>query len=165
MSASSNSPMNVVYKVFATGFGSGYAPVAPGTAGAVVGVIMVWLTHQFLFPNELISYPLFLLLATIVFFIIGVLATNKLESEWGKDPSKIVIDEIIGVWIGLLWLPIEWPWILAAFALFRFFDILKPLGIRKAEALPGGWGVMLDDALAGVYTLVVLQLAYQFYFS
>ncbi len=159
------SPINFIYKTFATGFGSGYSPFAPGTAGAVVGVIMVWLSHKFLFPNEFISYPLFLLLATIVFFFIGVVTTNKLESEWGKDPSKIVIDEIIGVWIGLLWLPIEWPWILAAFALFRFFDILKPLGIRKAEALPGGWGVMLDDVLAGVYTLIVLQLAYQFYFS
>jgi len=157
--STSSSPLTFIYKAFATGFGSGYSPFAPGTAGAIVGVIMLWFSHQFLFPNEVISYPVFLLLATIVFFFIGVVATNQLEHEWGKDPSKIVIDEIIGVWIGMLWLPIEWPWILAAFVLFRFFDISKILGIRKMEALPGGWGVMMDDVLAGVYTLVVLQVA------
>jgi len=155
-------PLNWLYKFWATGFGSGYTPVAPGTAGAVVGVILIWLSNYFFFPNAAISFPVFLSIATIIFFFIGVFCTDKLEAEWGKDPSKVVIDEIIGVWIGMLWLPIEWPWLLAAFVLFRFFDILKPLGIRKLEAIPGGMGVMLDDVLAGVYTLVVLQVAFYF---
>ena len=160
MSNDSQQPLNWLYKTFATGFGSGYVPVAPGTAGAVVGVIMIWLSHHFFFPNMVISFPVFLLIATVVFFFIGVYCTDQLEKEWGKDPSKVVIDEIIGVWIGMLWLPIEWPWLLAAFVLFRFFDILKPLGIRKLEAIPGGMGVMLDDVLAGIYTLLVLQGAW-----
>ena len=80
-----------------------------------------------------------------------------MERYWGKDPSKVVIDEVSGMAIGLLLLPVNVKYLFAAFILFRFFDIVKPLYIRKIEALPRGWGIMLDDVAAGIYTNVLLQ--------
>jgi len=90
--------------------------------------------------------------------IIGAIVTNQLEKEWGEDPSKVVIDEIIGVWITLLFVPLTWQNILIGFVLFRVFDIWKPLGIRSLEAIKNGWGVMLDDVLAGIYANIILQI-------
>lgn len=95
----------------------------------------------------------------LVFTIAGVWAANKLEPYWGEDPSRVVVDEMVGVWIPLLAVPysVNWYWyVLAAFILFRAFDIVKPLGVRKMESLPGGVGVMMDDILAGVYSLILL---------
>lgn len=75
----------------------------------------------------------------------------------GEDPSKVVVDEMVGVWIPLLAVDAEhWYYALVAFALFRLFDIFKPLGIRKMEDFKGGVGVMMDDVLAGIYSLLVL---------
>jgi len=83
-----------------------------------------------------------------------------METYWGKDPSKVVIDEMVGVWIPLLVVNKENKYYiyyaLAALFLFRIFDIFKPLGIRKLEAIKGGWGIMLDDILAGLYSLIIL---------
>ncbi len=96
-------------------------------------------------------------LAAIVFStVIGTVAANKLEPVWGEDPSRVVIDEMIGVWIPLL--ACEWiSWHVAlAFVLFRFFDILKPLGIRALDRRHGGFWVMADDILAGIYSLVII---------
>lgn len=83
---------------------------------------------------------------------------KALEEEWGEDPSKVVIDETVGLWISMLFIPINTYTLILAFILFRFFDILKPLGIRKLDQLKNSWGVMLDDILAGVYANMVLQL-------
>jgi phosphatidylglycerophosphatase A len=82
-----------------------------------------------------------------------------MEQEWGKDPSKIVIDEVVGMWISLWYIPSGWEYFVLAFVLFRLFDIYKPFFIKKVELLKGGWGVMMDDVLAGIYTNVVIQLA------
>ena len=98
-----------------------------------------------------------LILLTGVFLWIGVAAANALEAEWGHDAQKIVIDEIVGVWIALLFTPLNCMTLLLGFILFRFFDIAKPLGVRKMERFKGGWGVMMDDALAGVYAWLVLK--------
>ena len=98
----------------------------------------------------------------IVFTFAGIWAANKLESCWGEDPSRVVVDEMVGVWIPLLAVPDNghWYWyVTAAFALFRFFDIVKPLGVRKMESLKGGVGVMMDDVLAGVYSFILLAVA------
>ena len=82
------------------------------------------------------------------------------EPIWGEDPSRVVVDEMVGVWIPLLAAPAGNLWYaLAAFALFRLFDIFKPLGIRKMEYLKGGVGVMMDDILAGIYSLILLIVA------
>lgn len=144
----------VIPVIIATGVGSGFCPVAPGTAGALLACLIWWVLSLFL------SSP-FLMLATafliVVFTFAGVWSANKLEPYWGEDPSRVVIDEMVGVWIPLLAADSCNLWYaLAAFVLFRFFDILKPLGIRNMEALPGGIGVMMDDILAGVYSLILI---------
>lgn len=99
-----------------------------------------------------------LTLALIILFTIGgIWSSNKLEPFWGEDPSRVVVDEMVGVWIALLAAPEGNFWYpVAAFALFRLFDIFKPLGIRKMESLKGGVGVMMDDILAGIYSFILL---------
>lgn len=102
-----------------------------------------------------------LIQATLLFllFFLGVFTATVVEKEWGKDSNRVVIDEVHGMLMALFLLPFSWKFVLAAFILFRFFDIAKPLGVRKMENLPGGWGVMLDDLLAGLYSNVLLQVA------
>lgn len=99
----------------------------------------------------------------IIFFVIGIISIGNLQADWGHDSSRFTIDEIAGMLISLLFIPINWQNILAAFVLFRFFDILKPFGIRQLEKVHGGWGVMLDDVLAGIYANIILHI-YLFYF-
>ena len=139
-----------------TGFGSGFSPVAPGTAGALLATLMWWLVGLAVTP----VCQLWLTVGAILLFTIaGVWATNRLESFWGEDPSRVVVDEMVGVWLPLLAAPSgSWGYALAAFALFRLLDIFKPLGIRKMENLPGGIGVMMDDILAGIYAFILLIL-------
>lgn len=139
-----------------TGFGSGFSPFAPGTAGALLASI-IWIALYFLVPfTTLWCLTLGLV---ILFTLAGIWAANKLETCWGEDPSRVVVDEMVGVWIPLLAVPDneQWYWyVIGAFALFRLFDIAKPLGIRKMESLKGGVGVMMDDVLAGIYSFVLL---------
>lgn len=97
-------------------------------------------------------------MAILFFFFLGVIATQKLEPIWGHDPSRIVVDELVGVWVAMLGVPNNWQNLLLAFGLFRLFDIWKPLGIRKFEQMPGGWGVMMDDVAAGVAAGFCLHL-------
>ena len=78
--------------------------------------------------------------------------------EWEEDPSHVVADEMVGMWLTLVGNPLTLGNFVIGFLLFRFFDIAKPLGVRRLESIPGGWGVVLDDVLAGVYANVVLQL-------
>ena len=81
-----------------------------------------------------------------------------MEALWGKDSYRVVIDEVAGMCLTLLFVPVRWQYVLIGLLLFRFFDIAKPLYIRKMEALDGGWGVMMDDVLAGAYSNLILQL-------
>lgn len=149
--------MKYLHILIATTFGAGFSPFAPGTAGAIVGCAFLWgfneLQYFPTFPNPLLFVVLILVVA-----LLGIYATNKLEQEWGKDPSKVVIDELVGVWIAMVFVPFTWLNLLLAFGLFRFFDIAKPLGVRKMEQLKGGVGVMADDVLAGIYANLALQL-------
>ena len=153
--------MNLVYKIFATALGSGYSPFAPGTAGAIVGCAVLWLLEKFSVISTTTTPILFVGLILIT-TILGIIATDKLEKEWGKDPQKVVIDEVIGVWIAMMFIQFTWLNLLLAFILFRFFDIAKPLGVRKMEDLGGGLGVMADDMLAGIYANIVLQVIVYF---
>jgi len=150
--------MKVIYKTIATGFGSGYVPIAPGTAGAALGCLLLGGYQYFIGPTTTNSFQINFLILIVLTTIMGAVSTHQLEPEWGEDPSKVVVDEIIGVWIALLLVPLTWQNILIGFILFRFFDIYKPLGIRKLEAIPNGWGVMLDDVLAGIYANIMLQI-------
>jgi len=153
--------MKLIYKLLATSFGAGYSPFAPGTIGAIIGCLLLWLFQKYQLIDTFNTPFLFITLIILV-TILGIFISNQLEEEWGKDPSKIVIDETIGLWITMILIPFTWINLLLAFILFRFFDIIKPLGIRKMESLKGGLGVMADDMLAGIYANIILQVIIYF---
>ena len=140
--------------VIATGFGAGFWPWGPGTAGAVLATVM-WLGIACVLTPTVLA--LTTLTAIILFTILGTCATHKLMPYWGEDPSRVVIDEMVGVWTPLL-LAGNWKEALLALVLFRFFDIVKPLGIRSLDRRHGAFWVMADDLLAGIYSGVVLYL-------
>ena len=144
----------IFHTIIATGFGSGYFPIAPGTAGAALAALL-WFGISLVSSYTLLYIITFFL---IVFFtFLGVWSAGIMEIYWGKDPSKVVVDEMVGMWIPLLSVSDgNVYYALVAFFLFRAFDIFKPLGIRKLEAIEGGWGIMLDDILAGMYSLLIL---------
>jgi phosphatidylglycerophosphatase A len=136
---------------FATGFGAGYSPIAPGTAGTLVAIPI----YYFL---SFIPFPLYEL-TIITFFFLSSWISEKAERHWGKrDHPRIVIDEMMGFLITMLWLPKTTLLIILGFFLFRFFDIVKPPPIRLLERVKGGYGVVLDDVLAGVYSNIILHL-------
>ena len=144
----------LLHVIIATGFGSGFCPKAPGTAGAALATLIWFILSLFVSPLALFIVTALLIL---IFTPLGVWSTNVLEPVWGEDPSRVVVDEMVGVWIPLLIVcdgNIYYG--LAAFVLFRLFDIFKPFGIRKLESIKGGWGVMLDDVGAGIYSLIIL---------
>ena len=135
--------------MIASGAGAGYSPVAPGTAGSLVAAVGLWLI-----PFS--SVGLWAALAAVV--VAGIWASHRVEEVLGrKDPGVIVIDEVAGMMVAVLLLPRTPGVLLCAFLLFRFFDIWKPFPAREAEALRGGFGVMLDDLIAGVYALVLIM--------
>ncbi len=96
-------------------------------------------------------------LLIVVFTALGTWATQRLQPYWGEDPSRVVVDEMVGVWTPLL-LAENWWMALVALVLFRFFDIVKPLGIRALDRRHGAFWVMADDLLAGVYAALVLLI-------
>ena len=153
--------MKFIYKLYVTALGAGYSPIAPGTTGAIVACGALWVFEKFNIMSTT-NTPLLFIGTIVVTTILGIIATDQLEAEWGKDPSKVVIDEVIGMWITMMFVPFTWFNLLIGFVLFRFFDIAKPLGIKKLEALKGGVGVMADDMLAGIYGNIVLIIVVHF---
>ena len=130
---------------------------APGTAGALLATL-IWFGLSYLVSSACLLWLTVALI--LVFTLAGIWAANRLEASWGEDPSRVVVDEMVGVWIALLAAPAGHVWYaLGAFVLFRLFDIFKPLGIRRMESLPGGIGVMMDDILSGVYGFIILIVA------
>lgn len=142
-------------KLVASGFGAGHLPVAPGTWGSLVAILCVLLLHWALPSWERTGLWLLTLLATVV----GIPAATRVSRLQGeKDPSLIVIDEIAGQFLALAWFPVTVTTLVLGFLLFRFLDILKPFPARQSEGLPGGWGIMMDDLIAGAYTALILFL-------
>jgi phosphatidylglycerophosphatase A len=135
-------------KCIATAFFAGYSPIAPGTAGSLIALIPL-----FFFPG--IRTPLLALLIVIV-FLAGRWVAKKFEDAYGDDPQIVVIDEVVGMWITMVLVPITLFNLVAGFVLFRFFDIVKPPPARQLERLQNGWGIMLDDVAAGIYAGLVL---------
>lgn len=140
-------------KFIATCFGIGYIQKGAGTIAALF-CCLVWYS----FGGAQASVELQLVLIVGLFFV-GVYTATLVEKEWGHDSNRVVIDEVHGMLVSLFLLPSGWQYLLAAFVLFRFFDIAKPLGVKKMENFRSGWGVMLDDVLAGLYSNVLLQIA------
>jgi phosphatidylglycerophosphatase A len=135
--------------VLASVFGAGYAPVASGTVGSFVTVVAIWL---------LPLTPLRIAVALVVVTLIGIWAGSRVERVLGKkDPGIIVIDEVAGMLLSVILLPRTIPVLITAFLLFRLFDIWKPFPARESQALTGGVGVMVDDLIAGFYTLILIM--------
>ncbi|PIV19909.1 MAG: phosphatidylglycerophosphatase A [Deltaproteobacteria bacterium CG_4_8_14_3_um_filter_45_9] len=138
----------------ATGFGVGYSPIAPGTLGTLIALPLYYFLSE-------ISSPLYEI-TLIGFFFLSVWISENAEIFFGKkDDQRIVIDEMMGFLITMLWVPKTTRFILIGFFLFRFFDILKPFPIRRLEKkFKGGFGVVLDDVMAGVYGNIILHFLY-----
>lgn len=151
-------------KLLAAVGGLGYSPIAPGTVGAVGG-LGCYLLIRYLFPGFVPEtwaevgpgYLVFL----AIFFLAGVRIATRAEREWrSRDDHRIVIDEAFSIFVSFLALPANLPVLAAAFILNRIFDVVKPFPVRRLEQVPAGWGVMLDDLAAGIYSRLVLALLF-----
>jgi len=143
-------------RLLSTWFGCGLAPRAPGTAGSAAAILIAILLHAYAGFSGLDFALLAALLFAPAVWAAGVTARD-LDT---KDPQCVVVDEVIGQWISLAGArTLNWKSYLAAFALFRLFDIWKPPPVRQLEALPGGFGINADDAMAGIYAALVLFVA------
>jgi len=149
--AKARSALASVATAVATGFGSGYSPVAPGTAGSLVGLLLFW-------PLRRLPGTFQVAVVAVVFFV-GIAAATSVARRVGiVDPGIVVVDEVVGMWASLLFLPFTLGTAAAGFVLFRIMDVVKPYPARQLEDLPGGWGIMSDDLMAGVYANLVLRV-------
>jgi phosphatidylglycerophosphatase A len=130
----------------------GYFPIAPGTVGSAAGLVvylLVWWTRSPIVEVGLI----------VVTFVVGTWAATHAEHYFGAiDPGQVVIDEVLGMLVTLAFIPVGWTGALAGFFLFRVFDVIKPYPANRLEKLHGGFGIMADDAMAGVYANICLRL-------
>ena len=130
----------------------GYFPIAPGTAGSAAGLVLLATVRFFAGPELELG------------FLVGVVALGLWASDVGEryaareDPGFVVVDEVAGMLLTMLWLPLTWVTALVGFLAFRFFDIVKPFPVRNAERLQGGIGIMADDLIAAVYAAVTVRL-------
>jgi len=142
-------------KIILTGGYAGYAPLMPGTFGTLMAMLIV--IAEFLFFGSS-SWIINFIMVLVCFYPAIKLGDEGEQIFQRKDPPEVVLDEIIGYWISLLFFSFSWPLILAAFFIFRLMDILKPFPINRLEKIPGGLGIMLDDYLAGFYTWIILLI-------
>lgn len=140
----------------ASSFGLGYLPIAPGTWGSLGGIALYFALYRL----QLVPY----LVTLFALIVLSSWIADRAEVILGKkDPGVIVIDEVVGMLTALTFLPITWEWVLAAFLLFRLFDIWKPFPARWIQDhAPGGWGVVGDDVMAGIYANLILQIAVRY---
>jgi phosphatidylglycerophosphatase A len=144
--------MSRAYEMIASVFYIGYLPVAPGTLGSLVGLIV----YYFVKDN-----PITMGVAILIVTALGFLTAGRAEKIFGgKDPDEIVIDELSGMLISLYLLPSSMGYVVSGFILFRFFDIVKPKPIQSFEELKGSLGIMSDDLIAGLYANMALQIVY-----
>ena len=157
MTVTSGSVFKNPVHFLALGFGSGLAPKAPGTAGTLVAIPLYLVLIHWL---NLYAY----LGAIIGAFVLGIYLCGRTASDLGvHDHGGIVWDEFVGFWITMILVPLTWYWLLAGFVLFRMFDILKPFPIGLLDKkVQGGFGIMLDDVIAGLYACAVLHTAMYF---
>lgn len=147
----------------ATAGGAGFFPVAPGTAGSVVGVAAILAIRQMPLPRATAIGLIAAVVLAILF--LGVWSAGEAEKFFGRtDPGQVVIDEVVGQMLTLMLVPqATWKWLLGGFVLFRVLDIIKPIPARQAERIPRGWGIMLDDVIAGLYGMATLTVIGFFY--
>jgi len=143
--------INFFEKLLGSGFYSGYSPFISGTIGSLVAIGLFMIPG---FEQLVIIIP-----AIVIFFVYGVFVGDKFEKQYGKDPAECTIDEFVGTWISLIALPKTILILTAAFILWRILDIIKPPPARNLEKIKGGLGIMLDDVISGLYTLIIMHLA------
>lgn len=139
-----------VANFFALGFGFGLAPKAPGTVGTLLGVLLF-----FFMPTDPMAYASLI----VALFAFGVWCCDQCARDLGvHDHPGIVWDEVVGYLLAMISMPRTLLWVVVGFAVFRFFDIVKPWPIGAVDKrVPGGLGIMLDDILAAIYSIIVLQ--------
>jgi phosphatidylglycerophosphatase A len=142
--------LNFFTKLLGSGFYTGYFPFATGTFGSMAALLIYFIPG---FENNYIIIP-----AIIIFFAAGVYTGNIFDEVYGKDPAECTIDEIVGMWITLLFVPKSFWIAVAAFFIWRLMDIVKPYPARKLEKLKGGLGVMMDDVVAGFYSFLAVHI-------
>ena len=144
--------MNKIAEITSTVFYIGRLPLAPGTFCSFIA-FLAWFYLRFYIEGVFILY------ASLILFFVGV-AVSTIHSEVIKkeDPSEIVIDEWVGQWITFTFIPVNLSNFVIGLVLFRFFDIIKPFPIKSAEKLTGGWGIMMDDVVAGIMSFIILYI-------
>lgn len=146
--------LNKIEEILGSGLYSGFIPYAPGTMGSLVALLI------YLIPG--FENPIILSGFILVFLLWGKLIADKFEMVYGKDPKQCVIDEFVGMWISLLFIPKTVSFIVIAFVIWRLFDISKPFPANRLEKIKGGWGIMLDDVMSGIYTFFVMHIIIYF---
>ena len=147
--------LNLIEKLIGSGFYTGYIPIASGTFASFVALLIYYIPG---FENLFIIIPVI-----VILFFFGISIGNKFEKKYGKDPAECTIDEMVGMWISLIFLPKTFLISLIAFLLWRALDIYKPYPARVFEKLEGGLGIMLDDVISGFYTLIIMYLVVYFF--
>jgi len=147
---SSEIKINFFEKLIGSGFYTGYIPFASGTFGSIAALLIYWIPG---FENPLVMY-----LVIILVGVFGIYVGNKFEKKYGKDPAECTVDEMVGQWISLLFVPKTIVLSAIIFFMWRFFDIVKPFPARRLEDLPGGLGIMIDDVISGFYSLIIIHL-------
>ncbi len=136
----------------ATVFKAGYIPIAPGTVGSIIGLLVFWLIKDYT------SFTIEMFVAAALFFA-GVWASTIVEQVLERhDPGVVIVDEVVGMLVALMLLPPTITVMFLAFLLFRVFDIIKPYPARWCEQLSRGWGIMMDDVVAGLYVNVLIHI-------
>tara|TARA_B100000029_G_scaffold449584_1_gene472927 strand:+ start:299 stop:706 length:408 start_codon:yes stop_codon:yes gene_type:complete len=128
--------------------------VASGTVGTALVAVLYWLFFLFSPPLELLGW----LIVLVVAFAVGVYTADKAAPEWGKDPGQVVVDEGVGFLFTVALLPTDAWTLIVGFFIFRALDIVKPPPARQLESLPGGWGIVVDDVIAGIYGNLILRV-------
>jgi phosphatidylglycerophosphatase A len=142
--------MSIVKIILGSGLFSGYIPFAPGTFGSLVALFIFFIPG---FENIYILLP-----AIILTFIIGIPLGNYFEKMYGKDPKEFTLDEFVGTWITFSIIPKDYLLILIGFIVWRTLDIIKPYPANKLESLNGGLGIMIDDLVSGMYSLLFMYI-------
>jgi len=149
--------INLFERIIGSVFFTGYFPWASGTISSFAAMVI------YLIPG--FENPTLLIILISVLIVFGITLAEKFEKKYGKDPKQFTLDELIGTWISFLFLPKSFYIIIPAFLIWRTMDVIKPFPIRKLESLRGGWGVVLDDVLAGFFTFIIMQITLNFFYN
>ena len=138
----------IIKKAIGSGLFSGYFPIAPGTVGSLFALAIFMIPG---FENLYIILPI-----SFICLIVGIFLGSNFEEIYGKDPKQFTLDEFVGTWIAFMFIPKSTELIIITFIIWRILDITKPYPANRAESLKGGWGIMLDDVVSGMYSLIII---------